>query len=344
MRFKTLSTLLLLASFFILPSFSYAQEIQQVGPSDITNIINFIILPEVPNPNSPVTVSLESSGLDLDTAFITWSVNNKKIKSGQGLKKINLTNGPIGSKTTVSVDIDIKTEVVTRSITLSAGEVDLLWQGETYVPPFYKGRKLWTKQSQITLVAIPHIILSNGERIDIKSLIYRWTKDETVLGNSSGVGKNSLKLFDSILSLPQTIQVDILTDKNTVVASASINLVPQTVSVLIYEDNPLYGFLFNKEVGSNFILKSKEVSFVAFPFFFSVTNKNAPSLVYTWNNRSVVSETSNRVTFRAPDNTTGTSKISIGIQNENKILQTSTKNFIVKFGNLSTDETNQNNL
>ena len=38
---------------------------------------------------------------------------------------------------------------------VNAQSVDLLWQGETYVPPFYKGKSLWSDQSRITLFAIP---------------------------------------------------------------------------------------------------------------------------------------------------------------------------------------------
>src|SRR3990167_10337236 len=79
---------------------------------------------------------------------------------------------------------------------LQAEEVDLLWQGNSYVPPFYEGRTLWSSQSRITFLAIPH-----GAGIgNPANLTYKWTKNGTVLGNINGVGKNTLSFIDSILS------------------------------------------------------------------------------------------------------------------------------------------------
>jgi len=89
---------------------------------------------------------------------------------------------------------------------LRAQEVDILWQGETYTPPFYKGRALWSSQSRITFLAIPH-----GAGIgNPANLTYRWTQNGTVLGNINGIGKNTLSFTDSVLSKPQTIKIDVL--------------------------------------------------------------------------------------------------------------------------------------
>src|SRR3990167_742525 len=87
-----------------------------------------------------------------------------------------------------------------------AQSVDILWQGDTYTPPFYKGKSLWSNQSRITFVAIPQGLGNPA------SLNYKWTKNGTVLGNINGIGKNTLSFTDSILSRPQTIRVDILSE------------------------------------------------------------------------------------------------------------------------------------
>src|SRR3990167_8183019 len=105
---------------------------------------------------------------------------------------------------------------------LHAQEVDILWQGKTYTPPFYKGKTLWSSQSKIALLAIPHIS-GAGNPVN---LTYKWIKNGTVLGNINGVGKNTLAFTDSILSKPQTIKVEILSEQKTVLASASIFVTP----------------------------------------------------------------------------------------------------------------------
>src|SRR5688572_16598777 len=88
---------------------------------------------------------------------------------------------------------------------LKAQEVDLLWQAETYTLPFYKGKALWSKESRVKLLAIPR-----GPGVgNPLNLTYKWTKNGTVLGNINGVGKNTIAFTDSIISRPQTIQVDI---------------------------------------------------------------------------------------------------------------------------------------
>ncbi|MEX2013877.1 MAG: hypothetical protein WD896_00800, partial [Parcubacteria group bacterium] len=148
---------------------------------------------------------------------------------------------------------------------LEAQEVDILWQAETYTPPFYKGKSLWSNESKITLLAIP----SGAGTGNPANLTYRWTKNGTVLGNINGVGKNTIAFTDSIISRPQTIQVDIISAEQGKIASASLTLASSPPSLAIYENNPLYGFMFHKEVGGVYELQGEEVTFTAFPFFFS---------------------------------------------------------------------------
>src|SRR3989344_1441328 len=97
---------------------------------------------------------------------------------------------------------------------VSAQSVDLLWQGETYTPPFFEGRSLWSNQSRVTIVAVPQG-LGNASALN-----YRWTKNDTVLGSLSGVGKSLLSLKDTILSKPQTIKVEVVSGER-VLASAT---------------------------------------------------------------------------------------------------------------------------
>ena len=74
----------------------------------------------------------------------------------------------------------------------NAQSVDILWQGEVYTPPFYQGKTFWSKQSRVTLVAIPHGLGNTA------NLNYKWTKNGTVLGNINGIGRNYLSFVDSI--------------------------------------------------------------------------------------------------------------------------------------------------
>lgn len=211
-----------------------------------------------------------------------------------------------------------------------AQEVDILWQGEAYVSPFYKGKTLWSSQSKITFLAIPRGTGTGNSA----SLNYKWTKNGTVLGNISGVGKNTLTFTDSILSKPQTIEIDVLSGQNIVLASASVTLAPILPMLAIYENNPLYGFMFHRETSGTHELQNREVTFTAFPLFFSALNRTDNRINYEWRtNIGGGAETGNSVTYRTPDNTTGSSQIEARASNEDKILQSSGKNFLIRFEN-----------
>jgi len=212
------------------------------------------------------------------------------------------------------------------STTTHAQSVDLLWQGETYTPPFYKGKSLWSNQSRITFFA-----MTNGLG-NPANLSYKWTKNGTVLGNINGVGKNTLSFTDSILSRPQTIKVEILSEQKTVLASASIFVTPTPSVLAVYENNPLYGFMFHKEIVKEHKLQDKEITFTAFPLFFSALNRIDNSVEYEWRTNVGDRENKNSVTYRAPDDAVGASQIQVSVSNKEKILQSSNKSFLIEFG------------
>lgn len=325
----------LLATIFV-PALVFAQTsgIQDV----INNGVNLTITPSTPGPNQNVNATLDSSSIDLDTATITWKVNGKTLQSGRGDKNFSLASGPVGSQTTLSANIlDTTGNSLTKSISFSPAEVDLMFQGGGYVPPFYKGRTVWVHQGQVVLFAVPRILNTNGTMINPKTLIYKWSQNDTILGESSGAGKNTLTLTDSILSLPETIEVDILTDRNTTVATRSITLTPQDPGLLIYEDNPLYGILFNSEAGNQFTALKKEFSFVVLPLFFSTQIRDSKNLSYSWEAGGSISSTNSRVTYSVPDASSGSSRISISANNSMLVTQSASRDFLVQFGN-------QNNL
>lgn len=334
MKFRHLSTLLLLISLFLLPSLSHAQLSPEQALEQLTQTVSINMSPEYPEPNSNVNISIESFSTDLDTSQITWSVEGVVKKNGLGIKDLSIQTGASDKPITINILIEptIGTSFI-KTVVIQPGEVDLLWQGKSYTPPFYKGRTLWPKQGQIVFLAIPQVSNSDGTPLKPSELIYRWSKDGTVLGNLSGTGKNSIVLTDSVLSLPQTITVEVLSDANTIVGSKSIRLASISPSVLIYEDSPLYGPLFNKEVGGKFILNNQEVSFSAFPLFFSAISQAEPNVSYSWGTNNSSEQPGNRITFRAPESGSGSSNISLKIDNVSKLLQSTQRNFLVQFGN-----------
>lgn len=218
---------------------------------------------------------------------------------------------------------------VSAPLGAQAQTVDLLWQGETYAPPFYKGKTLWSSQSSIIFLAMPH-----GAGIENPAnLTYKWTKNGTVLGNVNGVGKNTISFIDSILSRPQTIRIEVLFGQNIVLASASVTVTPISPILAIYENHPLYGLMFHQETRGIHKLQNKEVTFTAFPLFFSALNRSDNTVNYEWRaNVDADAETRNSVTYRAPDDAAGSSQIEVRVSNKDKILQSASQSFLIEFG------------
>lgn len=207
----------------------------------------------------------------------------------------------------------------------AAGEVDLLWQGETYTPPFYEGLPLWSKQSRVRFTAISNLPNS-------ASLYYRWTKNGTVLGTLSGVNKPTITFVDSALSLPLEVKVDLRNGEDgDILGSTTIVLNPISMKLLVVEDNPLYGLLLNKAVSSLFVLSQDEVTFSALPLFGKVTQRNAPAFSYSWIANSGDSRSGNTVTYRSPESGAGTALITLEASNAQILDQPAEKSFSIKF-------------
>ncbi len=208
----------------------------------------------------------------------------------------------------------------------SAQSIDLLWQGQTYIPPFYEGRALWSKQARIIMTAV---VSGLG---DPNSLIYRWSKDGSVLGSVSGIGKKSLTFSDNVFSDPITITVEVIGSNNATLAENTVSVEPREYAPMIYENNPLYGFMFHREVGTGFMMDGQEATFTAFPFFANAAAKTAPSLSYKWSTNSGGSEYQNTVTYRAPEDGAGIAKISLTLKDASDIIPAVNRSFLIKFG------------
>lgn len=205
--------------------------------------------------------------------------------------------------------------------------MDLVWQGNVYTHPFYEGRSLWTRQSRIIILAVPQI----PGITNVSGLNYVWTKNSEVQGAASGVGKNYLEFSDSILGKPVTIKLSVLGLNGEFLAGNEITLSPSNPETLTYENNPLNGFMFNRELGAIGSFEKKEVTLTAFPFFYSIVGRNSGLIEYSWSTGSGRSETANTVTYRVPENSYGSARISVRTSNKDKVMQNSRRSFLINF-------------
>jgi hypothetical protein len=321
-------------SFVILFSGFYSKTQAQVF--GINDVVDAQLVPEIPKAGEKVRIYLVSYVTDINLADITWKVNGKTIKNGIGEKIFDFNMGT-DSQTTV-VEVTIKTKdsgTLNKKFELKPASVDLMWESHGFVPPFYKGKALFGHQDKVTIIAFPHIKNANGTDTNPKTLNYKWKKNSSVMENLSGYGKNTLTIEGSIISRPVTISVEVSSDDGQ--AYGNIVLNPVDPYVIMYKKDPTYGIQFQKAIGSSLTLTgTNEITVIGFPFFFDSEAQKSRSLFNTWaiNGKPINNEKSQWMqTFRPGEGQSGSSNISLGVENPDKILQSDSHLFNLIFNN-----------
>ncbi len=335
--------LVLLIGFFSLFAFSRAQTTNQTdysGPSlpslipGLEEQIDVNLSPKNPAPNQPVNISLSGFGTDLNRATISWIVNGTVQKTGFGVTTFVYTAGSAGSVANISVVIvPVNGNRVTKEIAIAPASVDIVWETSSYTPPFYKGKRLYPPQETLTFVALPNLV-SNGVAVDPNALVYKWSLNNSIVGDKSGFGKRTFSVTGDILNQPISVSVDVSLVKNNISGSGAVTVAPENPQVLFYEDSPLLGILFNHSLLNQFNLTGAEVTLAAYPYYFSARSPSDISVNYTWaiNDSALsLSPHQNNVVFRKPDGADGQSKVGVAAVNPKNFLQSAANTLMINF-------------
>ncbi len=327
-------TFLLLGVVLLVPRATHAQTFQNLGGQQSN--INVRTTPPVPGPNQFVTVTIESFATDLDRALISWFLNNKLEKEAVGEKSFLFKTGSLGSVSNIL--IVIKTtggETLQQVLNVWPAALDLLWEAQSYTPPFYRGKALYPYQGTVKLVAMPNIVTETGALLNAKNLVYTWKVDGDTVAKLSGYGKNFIFFNGSIPLGSATIEVEAASLDKKYKATGSVALSPQGSEALFYEDSPLYGVLYNKALGGNVVLQNEEIKLTGIPYFIGVRERENAGLTYEWRlNDQVVSGSSAKsgLAFKQGGSAGGTALVALQISNPAKIFQFANDSLSLKFG------------
>lgn len=285
-----------------------------------------------PRPNQTITARVESYATNLNKAQISWAINGKLIEKGIGMTSFSFKTAALGKDQKLTVLVEkIEGGTFTQDYRIATSEVDMYYEAQTYVPPFFRGKARFSNQSAITVYATPRGIGADGKLIPVENYTYKWSVDDKVFQSLSGYGKNSFTYTDSILSEPAKISVAISSRDSTVSGSGQIVVRPAEPKIMFYEENPIYGTIFESAVSGTRDLNREEITFRAVPFFFS---KDVLKHVYDWKMNGVSIAglgNSNTVAFRQQEGVTGESNISVEVKNSDKMFQKTKNNFSLMF-------------
>lgn len=286
--------------------------------------ISLRMTPEFPGSFTPVSVTLDALGVDLDRAKISWFLNEQLSKTGIGEKNFSFKTGALGESSRLIVSVETLTSgTLNTAATIIPAEANLVWEPVAYAPPFYKGKRLYTYESPIRVIAIPEII-ENGRRLSPDELIFKWKENYKLIQSASGGGKDTITIRSSVPLKETVVSVEISTLDNAITAVGSISAEPGQPQVLFYENSPLYGILWNRALTSPFALAQKEIAVLAAPYFFGVQTATDSKLQYDWtlNGAPVTSVgAKNILTLRQESEQIGLALLGLRIANTKGLFQ-----------------------
>jgi len=329
---KIIYTFLILLAFLSINNIVRAQDFV----SDSTSSINIDISPSNPRAGDSATLTLSSDFLDLNSSKIVWYIDGIARKETSN-KSITIKTKNTGEKTTIRVVIETTDGIIREnSKEISPSGVDLIIEPISYTLPFYKGKPLFVALSAVKIIAIPDVMI-DGVKIPSKDLVFKWTKDNNNLGESSGRGRSSITINSIIPVRDINVGIQILDDLGNVLAENSKLITKNDPRILFYEDSPLYGILYNSAIMGNYYMGIKEeLTIIAKPFSFSFSNDAPQESNYTWSvNNNIVTQDGKPNTLTLRQTTTNIKSyatISLNIKNDYKINQYTSGSFSVEFG------------
>lgn len=177
-------------------------------------------------------------------------------------------------------DPDFRFQSSTSTAQVS-GDIDLLWEADSYVPPFFRGRALPSAGTNLRLQAIAHFRDASGAPIPSQNLQYTWRRNGYVIAGVSGEGKSKVIIPAPPLFGSDTISVETKKDGITL-GSASERISSIEPSLDLYENHPLFGILYHQAFPAQNFIPEEEASFIVIPYFAQARNENDPNLIYEW--------------------------------------------------------------
>ncbi len=291
------------------------------------------VTPEIPKPGEQTTITVNAYSFDINSALITWKVNGKVIQQDLGAKKFVFQAGLAGQTNVVDLTVAPSDRPsISQKFTFATGDVDLLWQSNVYVPPFYKGKALYTPEASLIFVAMPRT--SSGV-INPKNIVFNWKIDYEADAENSGFGRNSYTYNGPIIVQPVDVSVDTYeANSGKAAAVADMTVENDFPIALFYENHPLYGLLFNRSLEGSITAKKSELGLSAYPYFQSVLNKNSGP-TYSWDVDTYgvdIPANQNTITLRKnSDSDIGRSAVRVQLDNLNKILQSTATGLVIDF-------------
>lgn len=215
----------------------------------------------------------------------------------------------------------------------AGAEVNLIWNAETYAPPFFLGHSAATPGSSVRVAALA---LGAGATNELQ---YRWWRNGQFLSQASGIGRDVLT-FTTNDSGESNIMLRLNSASGDLLAEKSVTIPASQPRLVIYENNPLTGISYSQAIGTGLTLAKPELALLAEPYYFSRADVANKKLDYAWqlNGQKLTTnpDDGRAVTFGLPsEGGAGENTVTLSAESLTNLLQAAKRTFIIKFGGSS---------
>jgi len=311
---------------------THAQIIPTAGP----NNINIALTPEHPSPYTDITVKLESFFFRMDLANIVWMENGSRKSGGPGVTTFKTKTGGVGERTEIEAIINIAGyDIIRKSISISPSDIDILWESpDTYVPPFYRGKSLPTRESKIRVTAIPVVKNRLGETLRHNNLSYMWKRDRKAAQNDSGFGKTGYTFRNLMLNRNENIDVTI-SSQDGYTGSGTTTIPIFEPKILLYPENEEGVVNYLQSLNTRSQTQKFNLGIRAVPYFFAIDPAGKlGSVSYEWKVGKEIIPAQNKETADSMLLTaykSGNTPISVSVQNDKWLFQEAKTNTQIRF-------------
>ncbi len=294
----------------------------------------FEITPENPGPYEQVFLKITSNLVDANRYPITWTVDGVEVASGIGQRTITVTTKDYGTMINISVTINLIDSVITKEAILMPQDVTLLWEAvDSYVPPFYEGKRLPAPESLVRIISLPNF-LGNRPSAASKNAVYTWSRNKSIIPNAGGYGKDSILIQHNRVRPNEFIEVTSSATNGGSQAMSYVTVPFFNPSILFYERNATTGI--RTSFSKNTLPLDKTSTIIeAEPYFFSVVDNNPNSLKIDWkmNNKPITvldARKKTSLTVQKPEGS-GNATLGISVENITKLFQSADKILSIVF-------------
>ncbi len=295
--------------------------------------LSLSVFPENPEAGEEIKITASGFTFNVDDSDFIWAINGKVALKGRGEKSLTFTNGEAGKVTEVVVTvIGENGESVVRKISFAPQDLDILWEAETYTPPFYRGKALPSSEAYITFFALPHFFVS-GKKLAPTELTYTWKINNKILSDFSGLGKTSIRIKGPELFSKMEVEVAVSNRTGSTSQNKKLTIEPIFPELIFYREDALEGTNYAKVLENPAKFGEGEVGVRVEPYFFSLSEINF--LDYAWRVNGFLSkqyEKSRVVVFRNREGQEkGRVSVSLEVQNQKNVGQISKASAMLEF-------------